>query len=663
MAEKQSLEWLRDWRTGTLDELCRRGLLLSEAADDRSLRAIFQLVWRCWPYYRPQLKHLITIVALNSLIGIVYFGGIVVVTDLVENKILLGNKLEPVQATLLFVDDGYVTSGIEGEPLLTDEQRKRVRLGILAAAATFWIILTAYTTAVWYYMVWTFQRINQQLRVEMLSRAEYLSLRYHNDTRTGDAIYRIYQDSATITHTLQYFILSPVRVIAISLFAAAVLTMLSLWFTVILLVSAAAIVGLTRRLTPTIRAKARLSRELNSDLTSRIQENLTAMRVIKANGAEQLMMSRFDHDSQGALEAAFQFRKYMSFLMLGVILIGFTGFAVAEYFMATWSVIEKATYMGASVSMVGFVVWNLGAYKYATAQSEQSALNAWEWASLWCFIQDLSVGLQRAFYLLDLEPEVTDPLDPKPFPDSVEEINFSSVAFGYKPEKPVLSGVNLTARKGSITAIVGGTGVGKSTLMSLAIRLYDPDSGTVKINGRSLRDFAVSDVRVNVAIALQQNTLFAQSVTDNLRYGQDAIDDKAIESAARIACAHEFILELPMGYATELGEKGGKLSTGQRQRLSIARAVLRDSAILILDEPTAALDAETEQRVIANLAEWGKDKIVFIITHRLSTIRNADQIAFLDDGKLKEIGTHDELMSKTGDYAKFVNAELGDAHG
>ena len=636
---------------------------MSETADDRSLRAILRLVWRCWPYYRPQLKHLITIVALNSLIGVVYFGGIVVVTDLVENKILLGNKLEPVQATLLFVDDGYVTSGIEGESLLTDEQRKRVRLGILAAAAAFWIVLTAYTTAVWYYMVWTFQRINQQLRVEMLSRAEYLSLRYHNDTRTGDAIYRIYQDSATITHTLQYFILSPVRVIAISLFAAAVLTMLSLWFTVILIVSAAAIVGLTRRLTPTIRAKARLSRELNSDLTSRIQENLTAMRVIKANGAEQLMMARFDHDSQGALEAAFQFRKSMSLLMLGVILIGFTGFAVAEYFMATWSVTEKATYMGASVSIVGFVVWNLGAYKYATAQSEQSALNAWEWASLWCFIQDLSVGLQRAFYLLDLEPEVTDPLDPAPFPDSVEEISFSSVTFGYKPEKPVLSGVNLTARKGSITAIVGGTGVGKSTLMSLAIRLYDPDSGSVEINGKSLRDFAVSDVRVNVAIALQQNTLFAQSVTDNLRYGQDAIDDKAIESAARIACAHEFILELPMGYATELGERGGKLSTGQRQRLSIARAVLRDSAILILDEPTAALDAETEQRVIANLAEWGKDKIVFIITHRLSTIRNADQIAFLDDGKLKEIGTHDELMSRTGDYTKFVNAELGDAHG
>jgi len=635
---------------------------LSETSDDRSFRAIFRLVWRCWPYYRPQLKHLITIVALNSLIGVVYFGGIVVVTDLVENKILLGNKLEPVQATLLFVDDGYVTSGIEGEPLLTDEQRKRVRLGVLAAAATFWIILTAYTTAVWYYMVWTFQRINQQLRVEMLSRAEYLSLRYHNDTRTGDAIYRIYQDSATITHTLQYFILSPVRVIAISLFAAAVLTMLSLWFALILFVSAAAIVGLTRRLTPTIRAKARLSRELNSDLTSRSQENLTAMRVIKANGAEQLMMARFDHDSQGALEAAFEFRKYMSLLMLGVVVIGFTGFAVAEYFMATWSIVEKATYMGASVSMVGFVAWNLGAYKYATSQSEQSALNAWEWASLWCFIQDLSVGLQRAFYLLDLKPEVTDPPDPEPFPDLIEEIRFSSVTFGYQPDKPVLSGVDLIARKGTITAIVGGTGVGKSTLMSLAIRLYDPDAGSVEINGKSLRDFAVSDVRSNVAIALQQNTLFAQSVTDNLRYGQDDVDAEAIESAAHIACAHEFILELPMGYATELGERGGKLSTGQRQRLSIARAVLRDSAILILDEPTAALDAETEQRVIANLAEWGKDKIVFIITHRLSTIRNADQIAFLDDGRLREVGTHDELMFNTADYAKFVTAELGDAH-
>ena len=198
--------------------------------------------------------------------------------------------------------------------------------------------------------------------------------------------------------------------------------------------------------------------------------------------------------------------------------------------------------------------------------------------------------------------------------------------------------------------------------MSLAIRLYDPDSGSVEVNGKSLRDFAISDVRVNVAIALQQNTLFAQSVTDNLRYGQDAIDDEAIESAARIACAHEFILELPMGYATELGERGGKLSTGQRQRLSIARAVLRDSAILILDEPTAALDAETEQRVIANLAEWGKDKIVFIITHRLSTIRNVDQIAFLMTANLKKLAPIMSSCPKQETMQNLLTAELGDAH-
>jgi ABC-type bacteriocin/lantibiotic exporter with double-glycine peptidase domain len=194
----------------------------------------------------------------------------------------------------------------------------------------------------------------------------------------------------------------------------------------------------------------------------------------------------------------------------------------------------------------------------------------------------------------------------------------------------------------------------------MLLRLYNPDGGNVFINDIDLNQISTAAVRSNIAIALQQNVLFAMSISDNIRYGNGDIDEAAVLAAARVACADEFIKAMPYGYDTELGERGGKISTGQRQRISIARAVLRDTPILILDEPTASLDAETERQVIRNLAEWGQSRVVFIVTHRLSTIRNADQIAFLEDGVIKEMGTHQALLDQNGAYANFVAAELGD---
>ena len=196
--------------------------------------------------------------------------------------------------------------------------------------------------------------------------------------------------------------------------------------------------------------------------------------------------------------------------------------------------------------------------------------------------------------------------------------------------------------------------------MSLLLRLYDPVEGAITLNDINLKNFSISSLRNHIAIALQQNVLFAKSVRDNIAYGLEGVSKADIEEAARVACVDEFVRELPMGYETELGERGGKLSTGQRQRLSIARAILRDSPILILDEPTASLDAETEQRVIKNLSDWGENRVIFIITHRLSTIKNADQIAFLEEGQVKEIGSHDELIKEKGPYHQFVEAEQGE---
>ena len=179
------------------------------------------------------------------------------------------------------------------------------------------------------------------------------------------------------------------------------------------------------------------------------------------------------------------------------------------------------------------------------------------------------------------------------------------------------------------------------------------------VNGIDLRDFSLDQVRLNTSIALQSNVLFAGTIAANIAYARQQATREEIENAARVACAAEFVEELENGYDTELGERGGKLSSGQRQRLSIARALVRETPILILDEPTAALDAETEHRVLRNLADWGENRVIFLITHRLSTIRNADKIAFLQDGKIVEHGTHDELVAiEGGHYREFVDAEM-----
>lgn len=633
--------------------------LNKQQQDDSSLKSLFKLAWRCWPYYRLQLKHLITFVVLNSIVGLIFLGSAFLGNDLVENKILLGERLQPLQATLLFVGDEYVATGEENEPLLTEQQRQRVQRGVVIAGALIWIIITACVTAVGYYMVWIFQRINQQLRVEMLGRAEQLSLKYHSGSRTGDAIYRVYQDSATITNILQYLVLGPLRVITWLAFMLTVLIFFSPWFALIILAVGAAISWLMRRLLPRVRESARRARESNSDLTSRIQENFAAIRVIKANAAENRMMEQFEQDSQQALDAAYDMRFYMSVLMLGVLLVAFVAFFIAEYFMATWAITEKATYFGGAIAIVSYAVWNLGAYKAASSQGEESGLGAWEFVFIWCILQDLAAGLKRAFYLLDLEPEITDPSDPKAFPDALKYVRFSELKFSYGPERVILENVSLEARAGTVTAIIGGTGSGKSTLMSMLLRLYDPDQGRIEINDIDLRDMKIGELRSNVAIALQQNALFALSVADNIRYAKDGATIEEVVQAAKVACADEFIMDMPLGYETELGERGGKLSTGQRQRLSIARAILRDTPILILDEPTASLDAETEQQVLRNLTEWGRNRVVFIVTHRLSTIRNADQIAFLEGGVIKELGTHQQLIEQAGAYHRFVQAESG----
>ena len=314
---------------------------VESSAESGSVKEAFKLAWRCWPYYRPQAKHLATFVLINSVLGAFVLGAAFIGTDLIENKIILGEKLEPLQATMLLLDEDFVSSAGAENGQLGLEQRKVVRERVIVLAGVLAVLLLGISVCVWYYMTWIFQRVNQDLRVEMLSRVEHLSLRYHSDSKTGDAIYRIYQDSATIVNVLLYMVISPLRVVAWATFGIVVLLLFSPALGFLLVAAAVPTIMLMRFYIPKIRVAATLSREYNSDLTSRIQETLAAIRVVKASGAETRLMEHFQSDSQKALDAAFDMRKYIAYLTVSVAVVGLSFVFIADYFMATWAIRES----------------------------------------------------------------------------------------------------------------------------------------------------------------------------------------------------------------------------------------------------------------------------------------------------------------------------------
>jgi ATP-binding cassette subfamily B protein/subfamily B ATP-binding cassette protein MsbA len=264
---------------------------------------------------------------------------------------------------------------------------------------------------------------------------------------------------------------------------------------------------------------------------------------------------------------------------------------------------------------------------------------------------------RRVFEVLDSEEVVEErpgAVDLRKLPDGgVGEVRFEHVTVGYEAGRPVLQDISLRARPGEVVAFVGRTGAGKSTLVSLLPRFLDPWEGRVTVGGQDIRDLRLSSLRSQIGLVLQDSFLLSMSVADNIAYGRPEATREEIVAAARAANAEEFIQQLPDGYDTVLGERGATLSGGQSQRLSIARALLKDAPILILDEPTSALDAETEALLLSALKRLVAGRTTFIIAHRLSTIRHADQIILLDDGRIAERGSHGELLSADGAYARF----------
>ena len=606
--------------------------------------------------------HIIYYYGLTLIMGLGFMLLGLLMAEIVNQSLLQNEPLMPGLAAMI----GYpeMSSGVADT--LTQAQRMELRWAPIKVEFALFLLLWPMEVVLLYYVVWIFQRINHDLRLALVDRWHRLSLRHHADHRVGDSIWRIQSDSETVTSVLK--VIGELVTMTMSIVTAlALVSILSPLLGSIAVFVVVPTLVLARWAMPRFRTRSLVQRMANADLTSRVQESFRSIRLTKAYQAGTRSQNRFEDDSMIAFNA--EYRNERLGFRVGVIMDFYSELFIfaGVLLMALWVNSGDPTFATELIALAGlsFVVWNLSAFRWASERHEQSIRTLGGAMRMWGWAQDVAMGLKRVFDILDMEPEVTDRQDAIPFQGFDQEIRFENVAFAYSSDRPVLDGINLTAVPGTITAIVGPTGSGKSTLMNLLLRLFDPDRGVISIDGHDLREFSVDSLRKNIAIALQENVLFGMTIKENIRYAVPDAGDERVSEALRIACLGESVAALPKGLETMLGDRGSRLSTGQRQRLSIARAIVRETPVLVLDEPTAALDADTEHRVLDNLGEWARDpdaasRAIFLITHRISTIRRADNIVYLEDGRVAESGDHETLMRiENGRYRAFVLAESG----
>lgn len=380
-----------------------------------------------------------------------------------------------------------------------------------------------------------------------------------------------------------------------------------------------------------------------AELNGHVEEILSGQMVVKAFGQEAHVVEQFDAVNEKLRDSGMkaQILSGMMMPMLNVITnIGFVVIATAGGYLAVAGTVT----VGVIASFINY--------------SRQFTRPLNDIANLYSSIQSAQASAERIFELMDETPEPADAPDAEPLTDPEGRVEFEAVSFGYKPDVPVLRDISLHAAKGRTVALVGPTGAGKTTVVNLLVRFYDPTSGRILFDGRDMKHWTRGSLRASFGMVLQDTHLFSGAVRENIRYGRLGATDAEVEAAARVVGADAFIRRLPMGYDTELGENGGGFSQGQRQLLSIARAILAEPAVLILDEATSSVDTRTEMALQQAMIRLRQGRTSFIIAHRLSTIRDADEILVIDQGRIIERGTHAELMAAQGFYYNLYSGQF-----
>jgi len=397
-----------------------------------------------------------------------------------------------------------------------------------------------------------------------------------------------------------------------------------------------------------MRKSTTKSLQETGDLSALITQTLRGMRVVRAYRQEGREEARAASAINRALEFTMRGTRARALSSPSIELLTGFGFALAIYFAGTKGVRGDLT-LG---HFMGFMTAAL--LIYAPLKSA---------ATLQTQLQEGMAAASRVFGIIDREIHLNEAADAKPLVLERGEIEFRNVSFAYEPENKVLEGVSLTVPPGRTVALVGPSGSGKSTLVNLTLRFFDPDRGKVAIDGQDIKHVTVESLRDAIALVTQDPVLFDDTIGANIAYGSRPIDESQVINAAKAAAAHDFIMGLPKGYDTRVGEAGGLLSGGERQRIAIARAIYKDAPILLLDEPTSSLDSEAEAKVQTALEELMRGRTVLMIAHRLSTVKKADLICVLDQGRIVEAGRHDELVAKGGLYTRLHRTQFGIAGG
>jgi subfamily B ATP-binding cassette protein MsbA len=388
-----------------------------------------------------------------------------------------------------------------------------------------------------------------------------------------------------------------------------------------------------------LRKLATHGQERIGDMASSLQESLAGIRIVKAFGREEAEGARFRHSNHAYLGATMKSIQVSSLASSHMEVIGVLGVAAIVWY-GGWLVIQGAMTPGAFFSFLAAMFM-----AYTPIRRLAGANNT---------IQQALSAAERVFSILDMENEQTRSEGLAELPPLAHALEFRGVTFQYEgSELPALNGITLAVRAGEVVALVGSSGSGKTTMVSLVPRFYDPTEGAIFIDGRDIRSCSLRSLRAQIGIVSQETVLFDDTVKHNIAYGRSGATEGQVEEAAKAAYAHDFIMRLPDGYQTLIGENGVKLSGGERQRLAIARAILRDPPLLILDEATSALDSESERIVQLALSNLMKRRTTLVIAHRLSTVQNADRIMVLERGRIVEVGSHDDLLQRGGHYKRL----------
>jgi subfamily B ATP-binding cassette protein MsbA len=476
------------------------------------------------------------------------------------------------------------------------------------------------------------------LRMQLFDRLQKLSLSFYDSERVGDLMSRLTNDVALvqqlITADMTWYLVSPaiVAVGAVGMFLINwKLTLLVLLFSPF---TAAIVVKMGRR----IRRLTRTQQERVGDLNARLHERLASMRVIQSFTREDYESEQFRGLSESTFQAAIRVARLDAFAPQLIEFVSTTVFVVIVAFAGLLVIREQ---IGFSALMGYFVLMQrVGMYFV-------------KFGSLHLRVQQSLAALGRVGEIIDREADIREAPDAEELPPVTGHIAFKGVSFGYAGGDEVLQRVDVEIEPGQVVALVGRSGAGKTSMANLIMRFYDPTEGRIEIDGRDIRQATLRSLRSQIGLVPQETILFGGTIEENMRYGRQEASAEEVMAAATAANAHEFIQRLPNGIDTEVGERGVKLSGGQRQRLAVARALVKDPRILILDEATSSLDAESEALVQQALERLMKGRTTLVIAHRLSTIRKADRILVLADGAIVEAGAHEELLARGGEYSRL----------